>query len=110
MHDTVDIPTRFIEPSMNKDFLRRLQAIFAGSLLPAEIHRDNIARLHEAQARLLRAARLDQGFFLARDPRAHMSARLLRKVEFAENPTRLGDERTQFGEIGHKNSSFGESN
>src|SRR5690242_10334700 len=102
MHDTLHVRTCLIKPGMNKDFLRRLQAIFAGSFLAAEIHRNDIARLHETQARLLRATRLDQDFLLTGNPCAHVAARLLGKVKFSENPTRLGDERAQFGEIGHK--------
>src|SRR6476660_4765139 len=102
MHDTLHVRTRLIKPRMNKNFLRRLQAIFASSLLTAEIHRNDIARLDKTQAGLLWPARLDQEFLRTGNPCAHVTARLLREVKLAENPTRLGDECAQFGKIGHR--------
>ena len=105
MHDTFNIRPRLIEPSVDEDFLRHIQAVVARQFLAVEIDGDDIARAHETQTRFLGPARFDENFVLARHARADVAAGLFCKVKFAEDTARLGNQLAQLCLISHKNYS-----
>ena len=95
MHNAFNIGARFIEPGVNENFLRHIQAVVARQFLAVEIDGDDIARAHETQTRFLGPARLDQNFVLARHARADVAAGLFSEVKFAEDTARLGNQLAQ---------------
>jgi hypothetical protein len=92
VNDAFNIGPRFVEPSVDEDFLRHVETIITRELPACEIDRYDIARGDKAQTGFFGSARFNKNFILARHSRAHVAARLFREVEFAEDAARLGNQ------------------